>query len=167
MLIRGIKKLILDGTEDWVYESNGHRFSIIASDIKYEGVRLTPLYCTHYTVIDDGRALANVPNESIYVGYKTISGEDIPAIYIKTEQYSSTSTWQTYLANQYANGTPVTIWYVLATPIPQSTTTSAIPTTSGLNTIDVATTLKPSEMSLTYDGYKLCKGQKYVNNSWV
>ena len=75
--------------------------------------------------------------------------------------------FKTYLAQQYAAGTPVTVWYVLAEP---ETTTlnepirkigdyadtvvaSNIPTTGTSENFDVLTTLKPSEVSLTYHGW--------------
>ena len=95
---------------------------------------------------------------------------------VRIQPSMSVSSFKAYLQQQYAAGTPLTVWYVLATastgivnePLMKignyaDTLSNAtpIPTTLGLNTIDVNTTLKPSEMSLTYDGYKLCKGQRY------
>lgn len=72
-----------------------------------------------------------------------------------------------YLAQQYAAGTPVTVWYALA----ESTTTTLneplrkistyadsvsvtnIPTTAGGIEFDVDTSLKPSEVDLMYHGW--------------
>ena len=96
--------------------------------------------------------------------------------WFRNNDIASLQDWKTYLQQQYAAGTPVTVWYVLTTS--QTTTLNeplrrignyadtitnpvTIPTTSGINTIDVDTTLKPSEMSLTFDGYKVCKRQRY------
>lgn len=72
-----------------------------------------------------------------------------------------------YLQQQYSAGTPVTVWYVLATettgivnePIRKidnyADTVSGItiPTITGKDTFDVQTTLKPSEVSLSYTGW--------------
>lgn len=77
-------------------------------------------------------------------------------------------TWKAYLAAQYAAGTPVTVWYVLATSttgivneplrkigdyadsISMVQTGIDIPTVIGQNTLDVLTTVKPSSMSIEY-----------------
>ena len=81
--------------------------------------------------------------------------------------YATSQDFQAYLAQQYAAGTPVTVWYVLSTattgtinePIRKignysdSVTGTGIPTTGTAETFDVDTTLKPSEVSLTYHGW--------------
>lgn len=100
-----------------------------------------------------------------------------------------TTAFKTWLVTQYTAGTPVTVWYVLANEttgvvneplrkigdyVDSITNPVSLPTVPGINTIDVNTTLKPSEMSLTYDGYKVCKSAKiqqvtrevdFVNNT--
>ena len=78
--------------------------------------------------------------------------------------FATTAAWKQYLADQYAAGTPVTVYYILATATTETVTALSIPTTSGLNTIDVNTTVKPSEMSLTYNGYKICKHKRKSEN---
>lgn len=75
--------------------------------------------------------------------------------------------FKAWLAAQYAVGTPVTLWYILATPTTESITAPSIPTTGGTATIDVDTTVKPSEMSLTYNGKHLNKSKKYNGNNWI
>jgi hypothetical protein len=75
-----------------------------------------------------------------------------------------------FLAAQYANGTPVVIWYVLATEqtgivneplckigdyadeLSSADAAVTIPTINGSNTLSVDTTVQPSEMSITYRG---------------
>lgn len=49
-----------------------------------------------------------------------------------------------FCAQQYAAGTPVIAWYVLATPTTEQATVPQIPTAQGSNTLDFGTTLKPS-----------------------
>ena len=72
-----------------------------------------------------------------------------------------------WLSDQYTAGTPVTVWYVLATPetttlnepirkigtYADSVSVSNIPTTGTAEQFDVDTTLKPSEVDLTYHGW--------------
>ena len=72
-----------------------------------------------------------------------------------------------YLAAQYAAGTPVTVYYVLATPTTETVTAPTIPTTGGTATIDVDTTVKPSEISLTYHGWHSHEPLKRENGQWV
>jgi hypothetical protein len=76
--------------------------------------------------------------------------------------------FKSYLAAQYAAGTPVTVWYVLDEPETDivneplmkigdyADTVSCeqagvqIPTNKGSTTVDVDTTLKPSEVYIKY-----------------
>lgn len=88
---------------------------------------------------------------------------------------------RTYLQQQYAAGTPVCVWYVLATettsvvnePLRKigdyadSVTASNIPTTAGGIEFDVDTSLKPSEVSLTYHGWHDISPLQRENGEWV
>lgn len=89
--------------------------------------------------------------------------------------------FKAYLATQYAAGTPVTIWYVLATPetavvneplrkigdYADTVSGITIPTIAGANTIDVDTTLKPSEVSINYKGWHpVTDIHKFNGTSW-
>lgn len=89
--------------------------------------------------------------------------------------------WKSYLAQQYAAGTPVTIWYVLATettgivnePIRKigdyadEVSGITIPVTAGGDSVDVETTVKPSEVSLTYTGWHDAQCKEYDGSQWV
>ena len=107
------------------------------------------LICSHFPNDNTGIINGNAWFFQVY-GYSAVA--------------SDVATWQQYLAQQYTNGTPVTVWYILATPTTETVTVPTIPTTSGLNTIDVDTSVKPSKMSLTYDGYKICKPKRKSEN---
>lgn len=88
-------------------------------------------------------------------------------------QFDSSTTVEelkSYLASQYAAGTPVCVWYVLKEPttgivneplrkigdyadtVSMEQAQVQIPTNRGLTTIDVATTLKPSQAYIKYRG---------------
>ena len=58
--------------------------------------------------------------------------------------------FKAYLATQYANGTPVTVYYVLAEPEIKSITLPKIPTFDGTTVIDVDTAVKPESMTIKY-----------------
>ena len=86
-----------------------------------------------------------------------------------------------YLAAQYAAGTPVTVWYVLETPetavvneplmkigdYADSLSTS-IPTIDGANALSVGTTVQPSEVTATYHGWHPVADVHELNNgAWT
>lgn len=171
--VRQVKKIVFDGTEDW----QGSDISP-TKNLTLDGyAKISGISCvsTHYNPANNVVSGDPIPYDSccFYLGASNV-------VYLKgneSDTYPKTITdFKAYLAQQYAAGTPVTVWYVLATPQTAAvneplmkigtyadtlSNAAQIATTSGLNTIDVATSLKPSEMSLTYDGYKLCKRQRY------
>ena len=172
---RNIKKYEFTGQENINFNSLYTRFEFYLPNAKNIGVRLTPAYCSHYQVIDDGRAVGDVPNESLYSDVKNST-----RWFIKTTDYTTVQDFQNYLADQYAAGTPVTIWYILATettgivnePIRKigtyadSILVTGIPTTAGGIEFDVDTTLKPSEVDLTYHGWHDISPEQYENGAW-
>ena len=158
-----IRKYVLTGNENIEVLSSGQ------APIRISGLYFRrPAYtactwlCTHYPC---------VPNSASWGSYDyclTVSTQDSDSqMRIRDINYNSgtASDFKAYLAAQYAAGTPVTIWVVLSTRTEQ-VTVPTISTTSGLNTIDINTTVKPSEMSLTYDGYKICKPKRKSENLW-
>lgn len=118
---RYIKNLVLDGTETWYINNQGTVnafFSMVLpnpSNVNL-GISTHFIFKGIYTSNDD-------------VGfYITTTGE----LRIRPDNVSSMakSDFTTWLSQQYANGTPVTVWYVLATP---EETTITVP--SGLSGI--------------------------------
>lgn len=80
---------------------------------------------------------------------------------------STVAAWKSYLQQQYAAGTPVTVWYVLATeetgivnePLMKignyadEVSNISIPVTAGGDTLSVDTTVQPSEVTAMYRGW--------------
>lgn len=159
-----IKKIVLTGSENWTYHplnpSGYFRYLFSQTVIAVSDVGI----CTHYTRENIGTA--TVGTDVFTINAPAAGGNGIVVSPTGIENMT-TDSWKTYLAEQYAAGTPVTVYYVLATPTTEQVTVPTIPTTSSPTTIDVNTSVKPSEMSLTYDGYKICKEQKYQNNTWT
>lgn len=114
--------LTLDGTEDWRYESNsyfvGH--SILSNlPTEIDGK------CSHfiYSFNFAGNCIF-CTGDFVYTGPKL------------TEKYTDVDEWKSYLAAQYAAGTPVQIAYKLATPTPITATGGKpIPALAGTNTL--------------------------------
>lgn len=159
---RKIRKLVLMGGQ--------HDGNI---DITPRGIIcITPLrtlknvgdaYCTHYKYVNQSQG-SNMPYNSF-----TTRGGDDTSLWFKTE-YATIADFKDYLAAQYAAGTPVTIWYVLAEPetavineplmkigdyadtLSMEQAGAEIPTINGENTLDVLTAVKPSEVYIKYKG---------------
>lgn len=154
---RKIRKLVLTGADsDGITDATAKGIIYIVPSPTLKNVRNA--YCTHYEYVDQ-RQGSSMPNNS----FTTSGGANI-ALWFKTE-YTTATDFKAYLAQQYAAGTPVTIWYVLAT-----TTTGivneplrkigdyadsisdviSIPTVRGENVFDVDTEVKPSEVYIKY-----------------
>lgn len=85
---------------------------------------------------------------------------------------AATTAFKTWLATQYAAGTPVTVWYVLANPetsvvneplmkignyadtITMAQAGVTIPTTSGTNVLDMSSPVKPSDVYIKGKGIR-------------
>jgi hypothetical protein len=85
---------------------------------------------------------------------------------------ASVADFKSYLAAQYAAGTPVTVWYVLAEPetavvneplmkigdyadtITMAQAGVTIPTVSGTNVLDMSSPVKPSEVYIKGKGIR-------------
>ena len=169
--VRQIKKVVLDGTESWedvsIPSQDTYRYRINISDTAKDGSIVTAI-CSHYIYYYG----------SAGVGFNIGSGGG--QLYIRDANCATDTDFKTYLTQQYAAGTPVTVWYVLA----ESTTGIVneplrkignyadtvsgitIPTITGKDTFDVQTTLKPSEVSLTYTGWHDASAKEWDGSEW-
>lgn len=155
--VRSIRKLVLDGTEEWTYITGGKHWTSVTG---YQKSGIMCL-CTHYEAVENSSGSAFVTNGQ--VGFYS-STNDI--LMICDTSYTTTENWKSYLADQYAAGTPVTIWYVLAEPTTGVVNEPlckigdyadelhigsevTIPTVNGSNTITTDTTLPPSGIEIT------------------
>lgn len=163
---RKIKKYELTGNENISETTIGSKtiFQIsqaTVSDKKY-GVATETMICSHYKVID-GRTNLETNDNAI----TTYNASNNNALLIRDDNCVTLTDFTTYLAQQYTNGTPVTVWYVLATPTTgivnepirkigeyaDTVSGISIPTITGADSFDVQTTLKPSEVTATYKGW--------------
>ena len=159
---RTIKKLVLDGTENFTaHASIANLFRLDITDYRFSESNIT--LCTHYQSINNTGA-AGVSNNNICFYYGSSTAR---IMYIMDSNYSTAADFKAYLAAQYAAGTPVTVYYLLATaetgtvnePLMKISTYAdsisgiSISTTAGANTLDVQTTVKPSEVSAAFNGW--------------
>lgn len=159
---RKIKKLVLTGEESFVYDSTYTRFRFTMPNSLILGVRRTPVICTHYEAITDNRPIEDVPKNTIY---SDSARQD--RWWIEAEDFTSADDFKAYLATQYAAGTPVIIWYILATeetgivnePLMKigdyadEIINISVPTIIGTNTFNIDTVVQPSEVTLNYHGW--------------
>ena len=97
------EKLVLDGNENWLYDSRHNRFYFTLIN-KPNTLFKDFALCTHYK---------NGDSETTNYEFNTGSTQ----IFIRDENYSSVSDWKTYLQTQNAAGSPVIIYYKLAEPL--------------------------------------------------
>lgn len=177
---RKIKKLVLTGNET----VNVYSGASIAFAIAVSGMRRNERhgYCTHFAYqYSPGQSTKN----GITFGdrmYFTFSALEAAIVGVVAQD---TTSFKSYLQQQYAAGTPITVWYVLAEPetavvneplmkigdyadtVSFAQAEVAIPTSDGDNTISFGTTVQPSAMSATFKGWHPVQGAKtYDGNDW-
>lgn len=165
--VRRVKKVVFNGTENWNgSDSSATKYletdSIIGGSAKIDGITSAS---THYSGANNVRSGDLIPVNSCCF---LIDPGDNRVLYIKGSDPITLADFKAYLAAQYANGTPVTIWYVLAAPetgivneplakigdycdeLHSEDAGVTIPTAKGQNTLTVETDLQPSSMAITY-----------------
>jgi hypothetical protein len=160
--VRRVKKLVLDGTEvGWTKASSARVFyntSIV--DDANNAVGIVTVLSSHYDAQINVSTVGNVNDK--HCCFRTSA----KTIYIADSNFEAISEFVEYLAAQYAAGTPVTVWYVLAEPETAivneplckigdyaDTLTSEqagviLPTNDGNTTISVDTALAPSKFEV-------------------
>jgi hypothetical protein len=118
----------LDGTERWIRQDNAT--NNYSCSIKPVANSLTNCLCSMFQW--KMYAYASNGNEG-YFAFES-SGERVN--FCVTETWETVDAWKSYLAAQYAAGTPVQIAYKLATPEPFTATgAQPIPALPGVNTL--------------------------------
>jgi hypothetical protein len=150
--VRRVRKLVLTGEEaNWYYYENATstvKFFYLVI-IRTVGVNLNNLLNTHgFNMIEAAQQ----------------NGTIIIRVYAVSEGMGTVEEWKSYLSAQYAAGTPVTVWYVLAEPetaivneplakigdyADELNSAIPVPTVKGQNTLTVDTDLQPSSLTIT------------------
>lgn len=162
---RRVKKLVLTGEESWQTapaSQGARRFYLQLENTQPSDITIgKKSMCTHFLLTSTG----NTYNQN---NSYTISSD--LKIFFRKESDTTLNGWEQWLSEQYAARTPVTVWYVLATPttgivneplakiggyadeLHSEDAGVSIPTAKGANTLTVDTELPPSEMTITYRG---------------
>lgn len=171
---RKIKKLVLTGDEEIAYPgSNIFRFDI--TDYLRESSNRP--YCTHYVGISPVSGIDDLGNKRVAF---LVSGSGNNYMYIRDNDYTLTTDYKTWLAAQYANGTPVTVYYVLADPVTvtineplqkigdyaDSISNITLTITAGSTSFGVDTAVKPSEITLNFRGWHPKDPKESTGGEW-
>lgn len=176
---RRIKKLVLTGEENTWTRSGAAKNTFYFEVADYLKQRINITICSHYTSQANitGGAEMRDGNVSFYAN----AGHPERYFYVRDSNLATVADLKSYLAAQYAAGTPVTVWYVLATPTTgivneplrkigdyaDEVSGITTPTIAGANTIDVDTMLKPSEVSVNYHGWHPVSAlHRFNGTSW-
>lgn len=143
---RRIKKLVLTGSELWLplWNSMSIKLSdaidttkiIAAMSSHYAGKNTVSSASGRPAAYGDNCIFLRASSPIVMLIYDTVNGTD-------------RESFNAYLAEQYAAGTPVCVWYVLETAQTETFTAPTITPAKGANTLTVGTTLQPSEVSIT------------------
>ena len=137
-VIRQIKESVLTGEENWNFVKGPatiNRFTV-SFDATSKGINARSL-CTAFKY-----SASEAFNTVHFFNYRT-------ALFIYAE-FDSLTVFKNWLAQQYANGTPVIVYYVLDSSVVETLNLPAIPTFNGINTININTVIKPSQMYIEY-----------------
>lgn len=174
---RRIRKVVFDGTENWIYRQGEPSNIFFIEILGLEIVNNLGL-CSHYSNQDNG-SFSVLEDKHLLLRLSADSTKTYIAI--RDSDFLSITDIKGYIAQQYANGTPICVWYVLITPTTDivnepirkignytdSVSVSNLPTTGTAEQFDIDTTLKPSEVQLTYTGWHLYNDKKYTNGDWI
>lgn len=159
--VRRIKKRVFTGQESWSLNVETRVFYTFAIPdfLATDGITCM---CSHYPAQNNAPGVGSVQNKHVCFRTSTYN-----QFYLKDTDFDSTDALKAYIAQQYAAGTPVCVWYVLATPetgivneplckigdyadeLHSTDAGVSIPTAKGDNTLTVDTDLPPSSVSIT------------------
>ena len=142
VVTRNVGIVILDGTENW---SLGTVFS--ADNVAQRAVFPSTSMSTHFV----GNVSSTSPNLFKNNSFKVGASGYRNRIYIKATQYADETEFKAFLAQQYANGTPVIVVYPLETPTTESVAGQTLQVQAGDNVLEITqASLDGLELEATY-----------------
>lgn len=160
---RRIKKLVLTGEEGFSAPYGNSIFYVFSSGIGIAAHIAYEVLCTHFARSETNAAMQMADNKILLSS---------TSLYIRMDAATTFADFKSYLAAQYQNGTPVTVWHVLAEPetavvneplmkigdyadtVSFAQAGVTIPTVNGANVLDMTSPVKPSEVYVKGKGIK-------------
>lgn len=119
-----IKRLIFDGTEEWTVvwadaeaERYGYRCDITNAVYPTNSANMSNIKSNTYITYIQNRIYRPVSEPNAFVKYAVCIRANYSQVLIKNNDYTTVSAFTAYLAQKYANGTPVYVDYLLAEPL--------------------------------------------------
>lgn len=147
--VRVVKELVLTGKEGWYYMPNYD----VENTVRFHSIEILPDrketmldLCSHFERMD--YSSLNVANKPAF----SIANRTQLVFRVSKAEGSIATYFSSYLAAQYAAGTPVKVYYVMRTPETKTVEPVEIPTLNGTTVIDVDTAVKPENMTIKYKG---------------
>lgn len=118
---RYIYKVVFNGSEGWRYGTYPYIDDFLSYGNDYLRQKINISMCSHLPTsanIASGESV--VPDTCCFLteGYRGV-------FYYKDTSFSDLTSFKTWISAQYTAGTPLTLWYILATP---TTETITVPT---------------------------------------
>ena len=132
--------VILDGTEDGYGTSSvyGAAIYITSAAAKWKANKNGGVLCTHFS---EGTASGTQPENTCFFN---ASGH----FYFRTDK--TTTQFKTWLAEQYAAGTPVMVMFVRSTPTTESVTPQPLTAAEGTNIVSATAEVSPIALACEY-----------------
>lgn len=143
---RLVKELVLTGTENYNILTGSNAYGIITFYIEQLHFVSTDMpigWCSHFPE-------SNESYQTVKIESFGLSNKDRIYIRVSNTRIKTKEELAQWIGEQYNNGTPVKVYYILTIPETESVTLPKIPTLDGTTVIDVETTIKPSKMDIKY-----------------
>jgi hypothetical protein len=167
---RRVKKLVLTGDENWVISAGWKK---PATSVFYMALANIIHISADSVVFIYSNTFSAATRNELYNGDSNMvarTGTEALTMRVSDSIATTVADFKSYLQQQYAAGTPVTMWYVLATEetavvneplmkigdyadtLSMEQAGVSIPTANGSTTLGVETTVPPSEVYIKYRG---------------
>lgn len=146
-VIRGVVKRkvgikVFDGTETFSKSTAyGNAFLINAASSSWGADRTGSVLCTHFL---------GLPQVTSTQADNTCFFNQTGHFYFRVTDNSDTDAFKSWLAAQYAAGTPVIVIYPLAEETTETVTPQALTTAAGTNTVSATAEVSPINLDVTY-----------------
>ena len=119
-----IGKIVFDGTENFsIYTTTSGDYVYAYGVTNYNRVDQIICKCTHFTA-DKNSGYSILTNGKCHFRYN--ANDEITWFYMCTNQQTTTTDFKSWLTGQYANGTPVTVYYQLAEAVEEEITDTTL-----------------------------------------
>lgn len=126
-ITKNVRVIVLDGTEAWSKRNDTGVNRYQANILTNKASGAIACLCSHFQNVT---SFANL-NDNCFIADATTR------IIFDEEDITTLSDWKVWLANQYANGTPVIVIYQLATPTTETVTGQHLHIQAGTNIVEI------------------------------